>query len=643
MTAAVGIDLGAEMAGAQAGKGQSPVAAARLGRELSTNWLKPGSGNLATGMASEAPSFRSSWQSQVNAWRGISRGTNGVESQDTNDAGTVDTMNGVPRSLAAKDEQTLASAQRSSSSLLLNGARTQQNEPVPDVAGQKGTLPQRSHFAAEGADNTPTQTTVTESTSTTTATERPGAATRSRASFAAPPVEEKNTAQAAYVGTNALAPGIEAPILIPAAPVRSAIPMAAQTVETTSASESNLASASWRSAGFSGSAQLSVTEEIANAATATLATGASGGGGTAGARTRTMQAGQALMAHSVAGSEAAHQSAASSLDDAEESAANRQMTSPSSLEVRSAESWREPSIARTAGASETLSGQPTSTLSTGNLDHAATFGSTASSAAPVSAPVQASLDAVQAASKQSTDRAAARATNRDATAAGVPSATQVSLAPPAGVDAAATSGLRIPGAPQVSAAFAPHVPPAAAAATTVTGDTFSALDAGHDAGLNAGLDAGPSPGTLSWTHAGSQHAEAGFRDPSLGWVSVRADLNGGGIHATLVPSSTDAAQALNGHLAGLSTHLVEQQSPVASLTMASPSESGVENGMGQRMQQGAEGNPQGSAPEEAQAGAQEHALPASGTSALNAPAQAGNRDALTHLGDLRGTHISVMA
>ena len=56
---------------------------------------------------------------------------------------------------------------------------------------------------------------------------------------------------------------------------------------------------------------------------------------------------------------------------------------------------------------------------------------------------------------------------------------------------------------------------------------------------------------------------------------------------TLVPSSAEAAQALDGHLAGLSTHLTEQQSTVASLTIASPSGSEVENGAGQRMQQGA--------------------------------------------------------
>ena len=157
------------------------------------------------------------------------------------------------------------------------------------------------------------------------------------------------------------------------------------------------------------------------------------------------------------------------------------------------------------------------------------------------------------------------------------------------------------------------------------------------------LDSGTSPGTPSWTHAGSQHAEAGFRDPALGWVGVRADLNGDGIHATLVPSSAEAAQALNGHLAGLSSHLVEQQSPVASLTMASPSESGIENGMGQRMQQGAEGNPQGNAPDESPAGSQLSASLATSTAILGAPAQPGTRDSSHYSGELRGTHISVMA
>jgi hypothetical protein len=124
---------------------------------------------------------------------------------------------------------------------------------------------------------------------------------------------------------------------------------------------------------------------------------------------------------------------------------------------------------------------------------------------------------------------------------------------------------------------------------------------------------------------------------------VRADLSASGIYATLVPNSAEAAQALNGHLAGLSTHLVEQQASVVSLSMAAPGDSGIENGMSQRMQQGADGSPQGNASAESQASSQENARQTSASSDLVAPAQGGVLDTLTYPGELRGTRISVMA
>jgi hypothetical protein len=353
-----------------------------------------------------------------------------------------------------------------------------------------------------------------------------------------------------------------------------------------------------------------------------------------------MHTGPAFIPRNATESEAMHESAAPSLNDADEPAASQQMTSLFSLEARWAESRHEQSIAQTAATNKSLSGQSVPSSTADNRTHPSPVESATLSAAALgtaSDAIQTGAGTVQEPSKQFTERATTRAANRDANGESVSGATQISAAQPASVDAAASSGLRISGAAQNSTASAPHDQPVATAASAAatTRDTFSAMD--------AGLDAGTSPGTPAWTHAGSQHAEAGFSDPTLGWVGVRADLNAGGIHATLVPSSAEAAQALNGHLAGLSTHLVEQQSPVASLTMGSPSESGVENGMGQRMQQGAEGNPQGNAPEEAQAGSRENAPPASSTSVLDAPAQAGIRDSLMHTGDLRGTHISVMA
>jgi hypothetical protein len=86
----------------------------------------------------------------------------------------------------------------------------------------------------------------------------------------------------------------------------------------------------------------------------------------------------------------------------------------------------------------------------------------------------------------------------------------------------------------------------------------------------AALDAAAAPVAPTWTHAGTHRAEAGFQDPAIGWVGVRADLSGAGIHATLVPGSTNAAEALGGHLAGLNSYLTEHHSPVANVTLAHP-------------------------------------------------------------------------
>ena len=104
----------------------------------------------------------------------------------------------------------------------------------------------------------------------------------------------------------------------------------------------------------------------------------------------------------------------------------------------------------------------------------------------------------------------------------------------------------------------------------------------------AALDAGAAQVKPTWVHAGVQHAEAGFQDPSLGWVAVRADASGGGgVHAELVPSSGAAAQALGTHLAGLNAYLAEHHTPVETLTLAAPEGGGARaDSAGQGMQQG---------------------------------------------------------
>lgn len=157
------------------------------------------------------------------------------------------------------------------------------------------------------------------------------------------------------------------------------------------------------------------------------------------------------------------------------------------------------------------------------------------------------------------------------------------------------------------------------------------------------LDREASVGNPTWTHAAGQHAEAGFRDPQLGWVGVRADLNASGIRATLVPSSVDAAQALGGHLAGLSSHLADEHTPVASLSMASPGESGAD-GLGQHMQQGTEGHDRGGGSQESATISRTSSTlePNQATTAINADASA-SFEAQAYVGELRGTLISVVA
>ena len=113
-------------------------------------------------------------------------------------------------------------------------------------------------------------------------------------------------------------------------------------------------------------------------------------------------------------------------------------------------------------------------------------------------------------------------------------------------------------------------PAVAATAGAHTAETFTALD-----GAGSSMQS-------TWFHAGAHQAEAGFEDPALGWVSVRAGVNAGGISAVVVPGSADATQALGAHMAGLHDFLAEQRSPVESLTLAQ--NSGGDAGLSQSMQ-----------------------------------------------------------
>ena len=172
------------------------------------------------------------------------------------------------------------------------------------------------------------------------------------------------------------------------------------------------------------------------------------------------------------------------------------------------------------------------------------------------------------------------------------------------------------------------------------GGAASADGAGTDARETfSALDAGSGTGTMSWVHAGAQSAEAGFQDPALGWVGVRADLSGGAVHAAVMAGSSDAAQTLGGHMAGLSAYLADHHAGVASLTMASPDNGSASwGGNPGAMQQGPGGHAAQGGPSEPQP---DGSLAPASAARQNPAAGAGLSAAPPEL--RHGGHISVMA
>jgi hypothetical protein len=147
----------------------------------------------------------------------------------------------------------------------------------------------------------------------------------------------------------------------------------------------------------------------------------------------------------------------------------------------------------------------------------------------------------------------------------------------------------------------------------------------------------------------ARHAEAGYQDPTLGWVGVRAQSGGGGLLAAIVPASTEAAQALNGHLAGLNEFMSEHHGNGTTVTLASP-ETGVaggDAGSGQgvpnsrQQQQEAQGRNQDTSgdAESQPAFTSLRRAPALSTAADSSPRFGG----FTSMAASRGAHISVVA
>jgi hypothetical protein len=176
---------------------------------------------------------------------------------------------------------------------------------------------------------------------------------------------------------------------------------------------------------------------------------------------------------------------------------------------------------------------------------------------------------------------------------------------------------------------------AAAIAKPGSGETFEALDA-------AGAVAKPA-----WIHARAQQAEAGFEDPALGWIGVRAESASGRVHAEVVSGSADAAQALSGHMAGLNAYLAEHHAQVETLTLTAPEnrwtgtasdrnpgEAGTQQGAGQQPGQHTETS--------AESGSQLAPMEgsAAGTLAASLSSDSGG---ISEPWSLGGVHISVVA
>jgi len=188
-----------------------------------------------------------------------------------------------------------------------------------------------------------------------------------------------------------------------------------------------------------------------------------------------------------------------------------------------------------------------------------------------------------------------------------------------------------------------------AIATGGEGSAGSAASSGGSASREtfAALDAETVSGTPAWIHTGGKRIEAGFQDPALGWVGVRADSSGGGVHATLIPGSADAAQALGGHLGGLNAYLAEHHMPVETLTVAAAEGGWTEAGTGQGASQGTHTGAGQDMGQGAQADRQPSAAPGAPSllSAAGAriPARAEVPDMAVQAARPGGVHISVMA
>lgn len=148
----------------------------------------------------------------------------------------------------------------------------------------------------------------------------------------------------------------------------------------------------------------------------------------------------------------------------------------------------------------------------------------------------------------------------------------------------------------------------------------------------------PSP---VWTHAGMNRAEAGFQDPQLGWVGVRARTDAEGVHATVVPSSVEAGKQLGFSMPELQAYVATHH-PGQKVTLDLPTQPSNDRAIAQDGAASNQGNSSGNnSRRESQqtADAERHS-----TSMGPVSTEARRPTESSGIGNpVRGSHISVMA
>jgi len=244
------------------------------------------------------------------------------------------------------------------------------------------------------------------------------------------------------------------------------------------------------------------------------------------------------------------------IDLAEGSEAAPEPTAVSSATTSTTASAQQTEVARAAVAAQSSAQQATADATVSpdavNLSQTQAAHASIQSAEATSTPGTAKIESV----KRSSSTAATASASTDTSATAV----EVRIVAAQNATADSTGVVREMAAARTEQGMGHSTDSSASGRSTGNSaqETFAALDSSS-----------AQPSTV-WVHAGTRQAEAGYQDPNLGWVGVRAEVSGGTVHASIVPSSASAAESLGQHMTGLNNYLNDQHTPVGSLSMSSP-------------------------------------------------------------------------